>query len=171
MTVKNAQCCVASPRQLRHVSPEVGGNAEDHNQHGVVDVEAVGDEGEHAHRAHDLQGRERRSRRARRASKTLHSEVPGKGDSRRCRRSAPSAGGRWPSPCGSDPGSSDTGEASDDRTTCRSSTTRRWLFFTLNSFNLLIYWKKCWSGDTEKVFFGRDPLQVCFAYMPLNWRL
>lgn len=58
MTVKNAQCCLASPRQLRRVSPEVGGNAEDHNQHGVVDVEAVGDEGEHAHRAHDLQGRD-----------------------------------------------------------------------------------------------------------------
>lgn len=65
MTVRNAQCCVASPRQLRRVSPEVGGNAEDHNQHGVVDVEAVGDEGEHAHRAHDLQGRDGGSRRAR----------------------------------------------------------------------------------------------------------
>ena len=31
------------------VSPEVGGDAEDDYQHGVVDVEAVGDEREDAH--------------------------------------------------------------------------------------------------------------------------
>lgn len=160
MTVKNAQCCVASPRQLRRVSPEVGGNAEDHNQHGVVDVEAVGDEGEHPHRAHDLQGRDRRSRRARRASKTLYSEVPGKGDSRRCRRSAPSAGGRWPSPCGSDPGSSDTVEASDDRTTCRSSTTRRWLF-SLSIFSIYSYTGRNVGPVTQKRSFSEVILSKC----------
>ena len=35
-------------------SPEVRGDAEDDYQHGVVDVEAVGDERQHLHRAHDL---------------------------------------------------------------------------------------------------------------------
>ena len=35
-------------------SPKVGGDAEDDDQHGVVDVEAVGDEREHLHGAHDL---------------------------------------------------------------------------------------------------------------------
>lgn len=40
------------------------------------------------------------------------------GDLQRCRRSVPSAGGRWQSPCGSNPGSSDTEEALNDRTTC-----------------------------------------------------
>lgn len=37
--------------------------------------------------------------------------------------SAASPGGRWPSPCGSDPGSSDIEEESDDRRACRSYTT------------------------------------------------
>lgn len=40
------------------VSPEIGGDAQDHNQHGIVDVEAVGDKREHAHGAHDLQTKE-----------------------------------------------------------------------------------------------------------------
>lgn len=30
-------------------SPEVGGDAEDHYQHGVVDVEAIGNKRENAH--------------------------------------------------------------------------------------------------------------------------
>lgn len=41
----------------KSVSPEVGGDAEDDNQHGVVDVESVGDEGENAHGSHDLKQR------------------------------------------------------------------------------------------------------------------
>lgn len=52
--------CAGCPQQHGCVSPEVGGDAEDHDQHGIVDVEAVGDEREHAHRAHDLK-RERAS--------------------------------------------------------------------------------------------------------------
>lgn len=55
------------PQQLCSISPEVGGNAEDHDQHWVVDVEAVGDEREHAHGAHDLPVREGGSRRVSRA--------------------------------------------------------------------------------------------------------
>lgn len=39
------------------VLPEVGGNAQDDDQHGVVDVETVGNEGENAHGAHDLKDR------------------------------------------------------------------------------------------------------------------
>lgn len=41
------------------VSPEVGGDAEDHDQHGVVDVEAVSDERENTHRSHDLEKKRR----------------------------------------------------------------------------------------------------------------
>lgn len=39
------------------VSPEVGGDAEDDDQHGVVDVEAVSDERENTHGSHDLRER------------------------------------------------------------------------------------------------------------------
>lgn len=35
-------------------SPEVGGDAEDDDQHGVVDVEPVSDERENTHGSHDL---------------------------------------------------------------------------------------------------------------------
>lgn len=34
--------------------PEVCGDAEDDNQHGIVDVKSVGDKGEDTHRPHDL---------------------------------------------------------------------------------------------------------------------
>lgn len=40
-------------------SPEVGGDAEDDYQHGVVDVEAVSNEGENTHRPHDLKNTNR----------------------------------------------------------------------------------------------------------------
>lgn len=37
------------------IPPEVGGDAEDQDQHGVVDVEAVSNEIENTHRTHDLE--------------------------------------------------------------------------------------------------------------------
>lgn len=157
---KNARYCAVCPQQLRCVSPEVGGNAEDHNQHGVVDVEAVSDEREHTHRAHDLQGRESRSTGASGASKTLYSEVPVKADSRRCRPSAPSAGGRWLSPCGSDPGSSDTGGASDDRTTCRSDTPSIDSIFTLTILNVLIFWCALHCGHRKLILLKKSSPSV-----------
>lgn len=52
---KRVQSYVVCRQRHRSISPKVAGNAEDDNQHGVVDVEAVGNKREHAHRAHDLQ--------------------------------------------------------------------------------------------------------------------
>lgn len=36
------------------VSPEVGGDTEDQNQHGIVDVETISDERDNVHGSHDL---------------------------------------------------------------------------------------------------------------------
>lgn len=41
-------------QKLSLVSPEVGGDTEDHYEHGVVDIEAIGDKRENTHRSHDL---------------------------------------------------------------------------------------------------------------------
>lgn len=156
MTVKNAQCCVASPRQLRRVSPEVCGNAEDHNQHGVVDVEAVGDEGEHAHRAHDLQGRER-------GVKQGVCAVHGRHFTPRCRARAThgGVGGLLLLLVGD--GRVHVDQTQEVQTQGRRQTTEQPAgpaqpgvgFFSLSIVSIkFIYWKKCWSGDTEKVFFA-----------------
>ena len=43
-------------------SPEERGDAEQHDEHGVVDVEAVGNERQDAHRTHNLEQRRKTSR-------------------------------------------------------------------------------------------------------------
>lgn len=53
-------------QKLSLVSPEVGGDTEDHYEHGVVDIEAVGDKRENTHRSHDLKERRKTSQTSRR---------------------------------------------------------------------------------------------------------
>ena len=87
---------------------------------------------------------------------------------RRCRPSAPSSGGRWQSPCGSDPGSSGTGEGSGGRRACGMTTT------ALNDSDHTLTTKHpCLSSlrDTPPARPHLQPGSQLATHMPLNCRL
>lgn len=82
------------------------------------------------------------------------------GDLRRCRRSVPSAGGRWQSPCGSNPGSSDREEALNDRTTCGLN------IYSLHHICFIISSDFAWLFSS--CFFRASPWSSRTTMMP-NW--